>query len=168
MFAFPACSLLAWIGFFPDDIRSSVCLLAYFDWWSVCSENISVCLLSSSVYANSAVSAAAQLCMFTLCKKSCFCSWSKWSFNGKSYFYCFQKWSFNEKLYFTAFEWGHSTAVGADIKKMHPSSHIAASLFQVTYIWSCLLFAIKQKLILPHQFLNQAPPRPLLGLVLVS
>ena len=52
--------------------------------------------------------------------------------------------------------------------KMHPSSHIAASLFQVTYIWSCLLFAIKQKLILPHQFLNQAPPRSLLGLDLVS
>ena len=61
-------------------------------------------------------------------QKVMLCSWGKWSFNGKSYFYCFQKWSFNEKLYFTAFEWDHSTAVGAYIKKcIHP--HISPHHF---------------------------------------
>ena len=129
MYAFPGCFIFAWIGFFPNDAQSSVCLLASFDWWSVCSENISVCLLSSYVYyANSAVSAAAQLCMFAT-RSFCFCSWGKWSFNEKFYFYCFEKWSFNMKLYFTAFGWGHSTTVGAEKLKMHASSHLTALIF---------------------------------------
>ena len=135
MYAFPGCFIFAWIGFFPNHAQSSVCLLANFDWWSVCSENISVCLLSSYVYyANSAISAAAQLCMFATRKKLCFCSWGKWSFNEKFYFYCFEKWSFNIKFYFTAFGWGHSTAVGAEKLKMHASSHLTALIFFVTAI----------------------------------
>ena len=168
MFAFPACSILAWIGFF-SRWYTLVCvfvgifwLMVSLQWKYLCLSTFKQCLCERCSFC---CSPALHVCSS---QKVMLLQLGQVVIQREILFLLFSEVVLQQEVVFYSFRMGSFNGGWCRYKKMHPSSHLAASLFQVTYIWSCLLFAIKQKLILPQQFLNQAPPRPLLGLDLVS